>query len=247
MKINYMIAACAMRSIKGPSMGIEGRDVLKLHLRELKKTDTSVLDQITIIRALPLYSGSCGNCKLYWDVDISGFGCNVVFVDFPNYFFSYSLWLEAVQLYRNNFDYYILVEDDYYPALENFAEVLVDLHKKKLPSGGYLNSFTVASFTPGNIPAVSNGIVDAVSFLGGISQARPTPMKALVNSGGQRGFGCTFFGSNVTDYTDTYRTLFKSNELVEETHDRSRNFKQDIFNPIEYLVVGERDFIKSVC
>lgn len=242
-KINYMIAACSSRVTAVTSHNILTKDILHLHLEQLAKTDTSKLSQITILRTLPLiFNGNFAKeSNYYWDVAnlFSKFACPVVFLDVQNRYFSYSSWITGCLTYGDKFDYHVLIEDDYYPAHKDFVSILLDIHTKKLPNGGYLNSFTTDQ------PAVSNGFVDTKTFLEGIHAAKPDPYTAISGSA-QVSFGVVLFGKKMCDYTDRYRTLFKSNSLIEETHDPNLSFKEDIFNPIEYLYYGEQEFVKSV-
>jgi len=243
MKINYLIAASAHRVKLNAGYGIESKKILNMHLDQLVKRDASSLAQVTILRALPLirYDNKIRESKEYWDIkrNSNRVQCPVKKLDFPDAHFSYGMWIRAMQRYVNEFDYYILIEDDYYPAIDNFAEILVDLHQRKLPSGGYLNSFTA-----GDCAAVSNGICDSASVIKGL-KALDDPLDAI-SAGAQSLFGPTLFGENMTDYTDEYRTLFNNRTIVEETHDENLNLKTDIFNPIQYLGTGEQDFPKSV-
>jgi len=241
MRVNYLIAACSARVTHADCYGIASKDMLRMHLEELAKTDTSALAQVTVVRTTPLVRGEQQAVNVYWDIDkqLAALDCPSEIIDVPDRLFSYSSWIQAAQKYRDAFDYYVLIEDDYYPAHKDFVNVLVGLHSKKFPEGGYLNGFTT------DIAAVSNGICDAVSFIKGIDSAKPDPFSAI-KDGAQALFGPVLFGERLTDYTDVYRTLFNSVDIIEETHDVNRNFKQDIFNPIQYLAVGEQEFRKSL-
>jgi hypothetical protein len=57
MKVNYLLVACSHRAYRDLDTMPLGRDVLKLHLQQLLKTDLSKLEQLTIVRPLPLERG----------------------------------------------------------------------------------------------------------------------------------------------------------------------------------------------
>lgn len=228
-RVNYLIAAAAHR-VKYPY----GKDILRLHLEELGKTNTEDLSQVTVLRTLPLERDQrySAETKHYWDIDasIKNIKCPVVTLDVTDMYFSYSSWVQACQHYLEDFDYYVLIEDDYYPSKEDFVKILIDLHKKKLPNGGYLNSFTAYGHA-----AVSNGLVDSKTFCEGI---RKYTIEEVLSQGAQMYFG-KFFDNKLADYVDQYRTLFSSSQ-TNETHDPSLDLKIDIFRPIEYLIFGEK-------
>ena len=245
MKVNYVIASAAHRSgWVADEYGIKGTEILRRHIEELGKTNTSDLSQVTIFRNGFKETGESS----YWQIDdaLKTLQCPVVLLDTIESYLSYGMWISAVEKYKENFDYYIVIEDDYYPRLNNFVPTLIELHQNLLPNGGYLNSLT-ASLDPGiGFGAVSNGIIDSKSFMKAIRKCR-NPRKFLSAGVHQVYFGY-LFAPNVTDYTNYYRTLFRRERgqlLHEEVHDPNLNIKEDIFVPIEYLVQGEKDFPKN--
>lgn len=228
MKVNYMIAACSARSDKIDSTGESGVDTLKKHLRELAKTNLDALSQITIIRTLPLERNVMS--APYWDIaaEIQNLKCSVVFFNTEDRYWSYSSWIRAIQHYRDQFDYYILMEDDYYPAIPNFVDELIRIHQEKLPDGGYLCSFAT------DIAAVSNGIVDTATALANLD-SRANPVEDLA-PGAQTLFSEIVASGQLADYTDQYRTLFWGGAgQVKQSH----NPTTDLIRPIQYLKLGE--------
>jgi hypothetical protein len=241
-KVNYLIAAADHRIGRPQSdFRVDGADILKLHLRELRKTDLSKLSQVTILRITQ--SGEKESCiSSYWDVEeqIKDFGCPVVMLDIKHECLSYGAWVRAVQKYQEEFDYYIIIEDDYYPVLHNFVEVLTSLHNRLLPNGGYLNSLTACKWA-----AISNGIIDSATFLRAIKKVKD-PIE-FISKEPQVRFSY-LFAPLLDDYLDFYRSLFMRYEgtiLWEEYRDGSAQNKQDIFNPIEYLVQSKMNFPKN--
>lgn len=236
-RINYLIAACSHRVGKTGYL-FPGQEVLRVHLRELAKTDTQNLTQITVLRTLPLVrTGDVANSNYYWDVDLTQFKCHVEVMDVTDYYFSYSSWVQAIARWRSTFDYYVLTEDDYYAAHPRFAEVLVEEHRRLLPDGGYLNGFTT------DHAAVSTGMVDSRTFLKNLD-ALADPIDACKES--QRGFGQVFCGNQLADWTDRYRCLYSIHrDVIEQVHDLSRACEEDVFRPVEYLITGEKSFERS--
>src|SRR5690606_1215615 len=82
----------------------------------------------------------------------------------PNQYQSYGQWINFLNM-GFDYDYYILMEDDYVPASYDFVDKLIEQHQKKLPGGGLLCSYTsnIAEWYPQHA-AVSNSIVDGKTF-----------------------------------------------------------------------------------
>lgn len=224
-KVNYLIACSSHRAPKTDASCIPGKDVLKRHMDQLRLVDTSKLSQITIIRALPLERHGKEISAEYWDINTTGLSCPVVFLDVQDAYFSYSSWVLAMRKHRREFDYYIMIEDDYYPAHKDFVDILIDIHAEKLPQGGYLNSYTT------DLAAVSNGICDCHTAMQNIDR----PVSELA-PGAQTLFGKLYFDNKMADYTDQYRTLFWGGPgLVNQSHTFGLNLTEDLINPIQFL------------
>lgn len=231
-----MIAASSHRTGRKDGL-LLGEDILSLHLQELLKTNTKNLSQVTLLRTLPLVRNDPKLARKYWDVNhlLGQLDCDVEVLDVDDAYYSYSSWMRGCEKYGDKFDYHILIEDDYYPTHPDFVPVLIDLHLEKLPTGGFLCGFI------SDCPAVSNGIIDAKTFIEGSKKN----YLQILSQGAQTYFG-TLFDNKIADYTDRYRCLFKSTEIFNETHDKNSKLTTDIFCPIEYLFTGEQDFRKSV-
>lgn len=237
--VNYLIAACSHRAGKIDTAGIDGKDYLKLHLEQLVKTNTQDLTQVTLIRAMPLFRNNLSN--EYWEISdiVKYLKCKFEILDVEDMHFSYSSWIHACLKYQKTFDYSVLVEDDYYPSLKNFAPVLKKMHDEKFADGGYLCGFCSAGATVPRIAAVSNGFVDNKTFLDGINSAVPNAFKAI-SFGAQALFGHICFNDKVDDYVDQYRTLFWNTGLIKQVHPDQKENNIDIFRPIQYLALGEK-------
>ena len=224
-RINYVIAACAHRG-KDSSGVCDPINILKDHLTELLKTDMSQLDKVTIMRSLPI------RVAAYWDIQklMKKFPCEIELVDGVGGAFSYGPYVNACKRYSDSFDYYVLIEDDYYPAHKNFISILIEQHSRHLPNGGYLASFV------SDHAAISNGIVDSKSFITAINEvSEKEDILSYLNRAAQVNFSL-MFGNNIDDYADDYRALFGV-DCIECTHDASINRTIDIFNPIQYTVL----------
>lgn len=132
-KLNYIIATYAAIT-KRKYMFAE--NTLKTHLQQLLTLNHDI-DCITIMKA---DTGNKDIYKKYYDVDDIiekikyKFKCKIIFQDIENFGHSNGQWLGAINTIRenktDNYDYYILVEDDYCPNIDNFDSVFIDCHKK---------------------------------------------------------------------------------------------------------------------
>jgi hypothetical protein len=235
--INYLLAACSHRAYRLDTYLQKEKKYLKQHLNALLKIDLSLLSQLTIIRALPLQRNA--ESSEYWDIDkiLKRFSCPIEILDVQDAYFSYSSWIKAIEKYKKLFDYYILMEDDYYLSHLNGIKILQELHCKKLPYGGYLNGFTIKHPVL-SIPAVSNGICDNKIILEELSKINDPFL--YLKKGAQSHFGM-YFQNKLEDYTEEYRTLFWNNRFVVQTRDYSIKNKEDLINPIQYLFKGFKE------
>jgi hypothetical protein len=142
-------------------------------------------------------------------------GTPIVVLRRPNTDMSYGSWSHAYGMYRQQFDYYIFIEDDYIPSLDNFDFILVDLLEQK--QCGYL--CTLISNTTWH----NNGIAHA-GITNGI--CKTTALEVIWNKygsllhnqdeqcghywGGQLQFSYPYHycGLKIDDVSDTYSTPF---------------------------------------
>lgn len=91
-------------------------------------------------------------------------------LDLPRNLSSYGAWLQAVQVYREQFDYYLFVEDDYVFVRDNFDSILVDMYVQKRKQGcDYLLSYIEDSQETwrNGLPdgaIVTNGIISTIAL-----------------------------------------------------------------------------------
>ena len=237
MKINYMIACSSHRAHRDIDSTPPGHEVLRTHLKQLLLTNLDNLTQITILRALPLERGRFS--KEYWDINNHikelRSRCKVEIYNVKDYWWSYSTWIQGINFYKENFDYYILIEDDFYPEHKDFVNILIRKHQEHLPNGGYLGSFYHC-----NHIALSNGIVDANTALEGFSKFKD-PIKELAPAA-QVLFGQLFFKDKMADYTDEFRVLTYQGNTVQELTSLKKGERSeiDIINPIQFLFTDHK-------
>jgi len=149
MRVNYVIASYAgtkcvsHRRFCEDTTDIHPKDYLKRHLQQLGTVPHS-LSQITLMKAqvplgTPVYSE-------YYDVDaeiaaLTALGTQVKTYIVGNCGVSYGQYIHAFELTENvgqEFDYWILVEDDYVPVLPHFDVVLMETHKTVIGRAGVL-------------------------------------------------------------------------------------------------------------
>jgi len=128
MKINYVIATfngkCKRRH-KRPFP----TDVLRCHLKKILSLKNN-LSQITIMKA-----SSSNFYPDYYDIKSIMQTSNIPIkvIECENFGYSSGQWLKAYEIHKNDFDYYLFIEDDYCTNMENFDEILIDCYKKKFP------------------------------------------------------------------------------------------------------------------
>lgn len=127
MKVNYVISTYNGRANKRfgefPSPG----EILKYHLSSLLNFEHK-FSQITIMKPESdnFYSD-------YYDIEFISkyFSIPVEIIECKNYGFSSGQFLEAYETYLDKFDYYLFVEDDYCPNVDNIDSFLISTYKNK--------------------------------------------------------------------------------------------------------------------
>lgn len=221
MKINYVIATWAG---KRDRLHKNSTEYLKIHLSALLKFENSI-SQITIVKPdFDITHEYYANSKKYMD-KIS----NLKILDYNNDCLSYGQWIAAYKKYSNNFDYYIFVEDDYCPAIDNFDSLLVKLLDNRdvylCGQAGDVNIW-------GKHAAISNGIVSSKSLEKSINNLYKFTKASGVE---QVGFSNGFLesGIDIVDWTDYYMSPFYDSDphvLIE--YSKVKNDKY-IFIPIQ--------------
>jgi hypothetical protein len=134
MKINYVIATWSGKNTKRNEnyhkwVNPSPSEVLKIHLQQLNKF-THHLTQITIMKP---YCDPEKQCMDYYNIEqeIEKSTVPIVCIDCENFGYSNGQWLKCYEIYRNMFDYYIFIEDDYIPFTNNFDTLLIDNYKTR--------------------------------------------------------------------------------------------------------------------
>ena len=125
-KINYVIATYNGKCNRQHKYPLP-KDVLKCHIKKILSLKNN-LSQITIMKA-----SSNAYYKDYYDIAsiIQTSNIPIKVIECENFGYSEGQWLKAYEIYKNQFDYYIFMEDDYCPNMEIFDEILIDCYKNK--------------------------------------------------------------------------------------------------------------------
>ena len=86
--------------------------------------------------------------KNYYNIQdiIIKFDIPVKIIDCENFGYSVGQWFKSYEIYKDDFDYYIFIEDDYCPNMNNFDNIMFDIYKKKTQNNiGFLSSIIVGS------------------------------------------------------------------------------------------------------
>jgi hypothetical protein len=211
---------------------------LQIQFEKIYEKKNTLIKQITVVcppikDAYPEYYQKEKWIKLFGEK-----GIKIVFMDYigDNTHFSYDQYILAYLKYPN-FDYYIVMEDDYYMNLDNYDVILVDQMKKKCINGeGFLCS--ASTKTPGrtnDVAHVSNGIIskkawENVNKNGTILQDF---YEKIVPKGIPQIKFSRLFG-RIEDHGADYRVLFwHSPSRVIRTITKSP--KPDLINPVQVL------------
>ena len=225
-KVNYVITTWS-----GPRRE-PNLSYLKNHLINLLTLKHN-LSQITIVK--PIVEG----CNMsYYEIDtlINKFNCDVkVLEKYDNMGQSYGQFFHAYETYKNEFNYYIFVEDDYMVDIDHFDKILVyEFVSQEVD--GFLCSYS--GLTPTNHiggASISNGIISTNS-MSKIYDTFPNPIQ---NINDQEGYMCQinfskliwesnlhfkdiskkyrvpYFGTNIIEYgrTDTSESIFIPHQI----------------------------------
>lgn len=128
MKINYVIATYNGKCKRNHKYPLP-ENVLKYHLQKILSLNNN-LSQITVMKA-----SSNNYYKDYYNINdiIKESNIPIKIIECENFGYSEGQWLKAYEIYKNQFDYYLFIEDDYCPNMENFEELLIECYKNKFP------------------------------------------------------------------------------------------------------------------
>lgn len=137
--INYVIATFnGRRAFHHSSPHIS--EGLKIHLKNLSNLKHNIA-QITIMKPKveEVYPG-------YYNIGsiIKEFDIPVKIIECENYAWSMGQFLDAADLYLDNFDYHLFIEDDYCPNLDHFDNFSIGAYLTLFPDNiGVLSSITL--------------------------------------------------------------------------------------------------------
>jgi len=225
-KVNYVITTWS-----GPRRE-PNLSYLKNHLINLLTLKHN-LSQITIVKPI------VEDCNMsYYEIDalINKFNCDVKILEkYDNMGQSYGQFFHAYETYKNEFNYYIFVEDDYMVDIDHFDKILVyEFVSQEVD--GFLCSYS--GLTPTNHiggASISNGIISTNS-MSKIYDTFPNPIQ---NINDQEGYMCQinfskliwesnlhfkdiskkyrvpYFGTNIIEYgrTDTSESIFIPHQI----------------------------------
>lgn len=220
MRVNYLIATWAGARYN-PS-----KDYLKIHLKRLFELHHN-LDQITVIRPL----GSDNDD--FYDVGEEMLS-KIVILNRPDNDRSYGQFIYAYEQYRDQFDYYIICEDDYVPNIDNFDQILVGLINKK--NVDYLCGKWGTQCRQDPPRCIMNqGIVRSSAFKTMLERCSPKFPKMGPEDGTEQQLFADYFtnnGLNIADYSDEYSVPYWTKTLTYFTKNRSWD---TIFVPYQCL------------
>jgi hypothetical protein len=237
--INYIIASIgdmSQRNIR-PDEQPPYQDYLKIQLQKIKENWSPSITQVTLCIA-----DSTHTTGTYYNLDeiLKDFPCPVVKFHTKNHLQSYGQWLRACEIYKD-FDYFIFIEDDYYPACINFADKLVEEYELALKQNSVTSLFlcTLAGEGLDSRPhhaCISNGILNKQSLNSVLSNTNLwNDLKSKSRFEIQVNFSLLF--DSIQDTATKYKALFwssSSKELVEFI--RNDNATEILFVPCQYIV-----------
>lgn len=230
MKINYIIATWSGKRINSYSDFDYYKNVLKNHIIELNKISNNI-DEITIMRPFNPIKND------YYDIELND---KIKIIDCNNEYQSYGQWLKAIEINLNKFDYFILIEDDYIPSINNFDVKLIDIYSENT----YLCS-KISTDYPEFHCEVSNGIISNktierviknVNFRSWFDMyARNKPHFVFSNTNYQIAFSRYLFenGINLLDYRKHYLVDFYVHNKIWDYSLSDTTYKEKIFTPIQ--------------
>jgi len=125
MKINYVIATYNSKGKRNHNNPLP-ENILKCHLENIILY-SSIISQITIMCAK-----SDNYYKNYYDLDdiINKTTIPIKIIKCENFAMSMGQWFKAYELFKDEFDYYIFIEDDYCPGMRYYDKILFHCYRR---------------------------------------------------------------------------------------------------------------------
>jgi len=226
MKTNYIIATWNGVRVKKDTF-YNYLNTLRDHLKRLNSLSNNI-SQVTIMKPESNINNS------YYDIEIDD---NIKIIECENEYFSYGQWLKALKLFLTDFDYYILIEDDYVPNTHNFDQKLIELYKENT----YLCSLVGTHEAKGvKFPfhcRISNGIISSNTIKNIINNVDYN--KWFLKYGDyQISFSRYLFenGIDLVDYTDSYMVDYYAYGKIQDYSNPDCINKEKIFTPIQNII-----------
>ncbi len=232
MKINYVIATWnGKRVVPAKCNSMLYENVLKYHINYLNHYNNNI-SQITIMKPIS------NVLNTYYDIELND---KIKIIECENRFQSYGQWLKAVELFLEDFDYFIFIEDDYVPITNNFDEKLINIYKE----GTYLCSL-VSGMNELYHAQISNGIISKktirdviknVNYINWITEySIKHPDLVFNDTNHQRAFSRYLYENNINlvDYSSIYNVDFYDAQarLINYSKETAK-FSEKIFTPIQ--------------
>jgi RimJ/RimL family protein N-acetyltransferase len=220
-KINYVITTWS-----GPRRAPD-LNYLKNHLLKLLNLKHN-LSQITIVKPI-----CTGINPTYYEVEtlLSQFDCEIKILEkHDNLGQSYGQFFHAFQTYGKEFDYYIFVEDDYIPNIDNFEMLLLSEYKSQ-DVKGYLCSYCgIHPDYPKGACSVSNGMI-STEYFEKIYTYFPNPISSINDS---------------KNYMCHYNFVKLLRDCDYEIKDFSRDYRVPYYGDNEIIEYGRTDIEQSI-
>lgn len=231
-RTNYVIAAWTGPRRADPRAGFA---YLDFHLDQLSKTPHD-LSQITVV--LPYSENITKKDRIRLEARRRIGKSNLVFMFKENRGISYGSWNHAYMQYRDSFDYYFFIEDDYVYTKNNFDTVLINIFNSSA-NCGYLCTYA-KDYPAHHHAAISNGIASSTVLEKVVKQQGWLPHYAghemKYSATGQLDFSRAFLeaGFSIADTTNVFRAPYFEplNSTIVEFAPQQREY---IIQPVQML------------
>jgi hypothetical protein len=246
-KINYIIASWEGYRLNKSLNGEYYNNVLKNHLNILNNTLNNI-SQITIMKPIMNINHDFyyNNDNTYYNINLND---KIKIIENENKYQSYGQYLRAVELFIDDFDYFIFIEDDYVPGTDNFDEKLLNIYEEgsylcsKLDNYDLTNSHTHCTISNGFIskktiaPIIKN--INYYSWLH--NYGKNFPQKVYSENNYQIAFSRYLLENGITlkDYSNHYIVEFFDRGNVSYFTNNPAATER-IFAPIQIIVPDDR-------
>ena len=226
MKTNYIIATWNGIRVKKDTF-YNYLDTLRNHLDRMNSISNNLF-QITIMKP------KSDSINSYYDIELDD---KIKIIECENEYYSYGQWLKAIKMFMDEFDYHILIEDDYVPDINDFDTKLIELYEEK----SYLCSLVGTHESKGvKYPfhcRISNGMISSNTIRKVLNNVDYNDW--FIKYGDyQIAFSRYLYenGIDLVDYTDSYMVDYHAyGNMIDYSNPECIN-KEKIFTPIQSIV-----------